>query len=209
MPEKTSSDSDPDNIRHYVRNAMYEIHGPLCARCRRCRELRDLTLDHVIPQYLANHPIEFQKHLHDMGLPPDYDVNAYYNLQLLCHFCNSQKSNRLYPPAVTLDMLRKAGKNAERVRKRVVKMRSAPRRARAILSLGDLLEHDQMSNADSDALQKAIGIIERLEIRVISIVRRRTENWVLFAGEVQHKLADLLMLSYRYSKSMEKNEYRA
>jgi 5-methylcytosine-specific restriction endonuclease McrA len=107
---------EPEALSNVVKYAIWKCNGMRCFLCRHYIVFRDSTVDHVIPKSLRNDLVAFRRHLHLLGLPYDFDVDAYYNLLPCCHLCNNRKWNRLFPPGLTLLCLWQAKKNEACVR---------------------------------------------------------------------------------------------
>jgi len=81
------------------RNAIWHVHDHKCFWRRGLLAFNEMVVDHVVPESLGDldEPARSAK-FSELGLPADYDVQAYYNLVPACHPCNGRKSDRELDP---------------------------------------------------------------------------------------------------------------
>lgn len=80
------------------RQALWEAHSKRCVYCGDPLILRDLEIDHIIPEYLAektDHMSSLEKLFRELGVPQDYDLNSADNLLPAHSHCNRKKGASL------------------------------------------------------------------------------------------------------------------
>jgi 5-methylcytosine-specific restriction endonuclease McrA len=147
------------------RFAIWQANNGFCFYCSQYVDYPDTTIDHIIPIAMAKNPIEFQRLLRSYRLPPNFDVNACYNLLPCHHHCNRQKSDRVFLRAMMLDWLRQAKTNEKRVRACICKMQRDPWRHAAIISFETVLEQETMPKSYAARLHQIIRFLKEWEIR--------------------------------------------
>ena len=60
--------------------------------CGEPLRLRDLEIDHIVPQSLEDDVAAWAHVREQQGLPDDFDINSYGNLAPACSACNGKKS---------------------------------------------------------------------------------------------------------------------
>lgn len=67
-----------------------------CAYCGDVIQLRDLEIDHILPESLQGRPEELNRLRAELGLPSDFTLSSLNNLLPSHGRCNLQKSNRVF-----------------------------------------------------------------------------------------------------------------
>ena len=96
------------------RLAFWQAYGKKCLFCTQAITLRELRLDHVVPEKVDGTewaPVRLR-----LGLPDTYDLNAFENIAAACESCNSQKRDSLAPEGILAVHVGIAKTRAERVR---------------------------------------------------------------------------------------------
>lgn len=78
------------------RIAIWMAHSKRCAYCGELIDLRDLEIDHVIPESLAKRPAEFERLKSALGLSPGFSLNNPRNYLPTHRWCNSRKTGRVF-----------------------------------------------------------------------------------------------------------------
>jgi len=78
------------------RIAIWMAHSKRCAYCGELVSLRDLEIDHVIPESLAKRPAEFERLKSELGLSPGFALNSARNYLPTHSWCNSRKTGRVF-----------------------------------------------------------------------------------------------------------------
>jgi hypothetical protein len=144
MPKKKFS--------HAERYSVWLHNQRRCWWCEVPLRLAEVTVDHVIPEFLEETPEKLSKLLSEYDLPKDFQVNGFENWLPAHSHCNSEKSTRVFKlvPAyrpVFSHLIRtsaKAKRTADAVKRNVVKDKLLVKLATAIdeneVSLTDLTD---------------------------------------------------------------------
>jgi hypothetical protein len=87
------------------RHAIFTVHGEKCYICGAPLILSTMTVDHVIPERLADTPDELSRVLIKLGRPADFDLNSYANLMPACSACNTRKSDTIWEPTPLVQLV--------------------------------------------------------------------------------------------------------
>jgi 5-methylcytosine-specific restriction endonuclease McrA len=91
------------------RASLWEAHNLKCFYCTKLIPcLKDMEVDHIVPQKYKNLPEEFEKIKEEYELQPDLDIEAYYNKVPSHNGCNLRKSGHLYEKTPTSYYLQEA-----------------------------------------------------------------------------------------------------
>src|ERR1700704_1037426 len=88
----------PSTLTPALRIGLWEAHKRRCAYCGEPLSYRELEVDHLVPQHLADSPREMRRVLGRLGLPSDFDLNDRRNLLPVHRHCNNRKSGSIYKP---------------------------------------------------------------------------------------------------------------
>jgi len=69
----------------------------MCAYCGQPLRFRDVHVDHIVPEYLANHSTDYEDVRANLGLSQDFDLQSYANLVPSCGHCNMRKLGSILP----------------------------------------------------------------------------------------------------------------
>lgn len=78
--------------------AVYSTYGQICYMCRRPIDLKNMEVDHVLPEHLLKVPTVLSHTLKQYGLPESHNLNDYGNWLPACYSCNSKKRGNLFDP---------------------------------------------------------------------------------------------------------------
>ena len=78
-------------FQYSERRAFWEAYGHACAYCGEPLRFREMHIDHIVPEYLAEKPAEWEIVRSSLGLSQDFDLRSYANLLPSCSACNSRK----------------------------------------------------------------------------------------------------------------------
>src|SRR5579859_1703924 len=81
------------------RIALWTAHSKRCAYCGDPIHLRDLEVDHILPESLGNLPHKLARLKEELGLPLEFNLNSVRNFLPSHTYCNSRKSNRVFDPS--------------------------------------------------------------------------------------------------------------
>lgn len=78
------------------RHAIYTVHGEKCHIGHEAITLREMQVDHVIPEHLREEPHRLSQVLLELGLPADFELNSYENWLPSCGRCNNEKRSQVF-----------------------------------------------------------------------------------------------------------------
>lgn len=74
------------------RYAFWHVYAKKCHYCKKELLLKEVVLDHVVPEELLDlSAADLLTKLHDLNLPPSFNINAYENIVVSCGPCNGEK----------------------------------------------------------------------------------------------------------------------
>jgi hypothetical protein len=79
--------------------ALWRAYGGKCAYCHEPTRLLDVTIDHILPEYLAEKPDELQKLIVRFNLGEDFSINNYCNWAPMHFGCNVKKNATVFESA--------------------------------------------------------------------------------------------------------------
>jgi 5-methylcytosine-specific restriction endonuclease McrA len=168
-PRKTKKRTGPEEYTgtDCQQFAVWKCTGKFCWFCSEYVSYRDSVIDHIVAKSRADNPTEFQKLLHDLELPSDFNVNGIRNLLPAHHRCNSRKNDRVLSLAAMVELLRRAKRTERRVRKQIHKMEHGHWPTEAKLIFGHALEFEAMSEERAAFLHLVIRVLENWERRIV------------------------------------------
>jgi hypothetical protein len=98
-----------------LRYALWAAHDFKCFYHNEPLRWDELCIDHIIPEYLADKPIELAFILKQVGLEPGWSLTDPPNLAPSCHTCNQRKRDKLLPPNQLMLYLHEAEAKAPEV----------------------------------------------------------------------------------------------
>ena len=137
------------NFSKAKRYALWKIHDGKCFWCGEPIRYRDVTIDHVIPESLADKPDELARIKTLYSLPNAFQINDYCNW-VPCHgTCNSSKKDKIFKasPAMVkiLEGIEKQSEGAAQIEQKVTN----DKKFDDILGrLDALVEKDAISNTE-------------------------------------------------------------
>ncbi len=137
------------NFSKAQRYALWKIHDGRCFWCGEPIRYRDVTIDHVIPESLADKPDELARIKTLFSLPDEFQINGYCNW-VPCHgTCNSSKQDKIFKasPAMVkiLEGIEKQSEEAAQIEQKVINNKQID----GILGrLDALVEKDAISNVE-------------------------------------------------------------
>jgi mRNA-degrading endonuclease RelE of RelBE toxin-antitoxin system len=108
------------------REALWDTHGRKCFHCG-CALLllREMEVEHIIPESLADDQQALAELLKRIGLDPGFDVRGFENLAPSCKLCNSRKSDSLLPDRAIVIALTDIKRKLPALEKRLQKQQVA------------------------------------------------------------------------------------
>lgn len=140
------------------RYAVFTTHGEVCYLCRKPIDMATFQVDHVIPEHLAEHPVELQAVIKSYGLPGDFELNSFENWLPSCSLCNNGKRGAIFEALpIFAVQLKKASGKAEEARALEADTRTRRQVLRAIAILETA---QQQGTLDEVVLSRLRPLIE-------------------------------------------------
>src|SRR4051812_28398651 len=96
------------------RFAVWEAFEGRCWWCDRPVYLKDMDVDHIVPESTLDDPTRLALMIVDLGLPSTFEVNDFGNWVPACKPCNMRKGAK--PPSTAPAMIRALQDNQVRAR---------------------------------------------------------------------------------------------
>lgn len=143
------------SITAVEREAILRAHAGRCAYTRELLDISNFHIDHVLPESLAENPVELKATLDKLGLSKDFDLRGWENLLPCRPGANLQKSATVFDPAHTHYFLGVAAAKKPDVVENLQQIEHRKNRGRAILLLHQCLERGELSGGEvADILQQ-------------------------------------------------------
>lgn len=137
------------------REAIWLAYDRKCAYTRQLLDISSFHLDHILPESLADDPLELSKTLLKLGLPAGFDLYDYANLAPCQPGANLQKAALVLDPAHIHFFLGVAAAKKPVVEENLARIERRKNRGRAIILLRQALERGELSPEEvADILQK-------------------------------------------------------
>lgn len=181
------------------RYAVWQANAQECYYCHEPLRLKEVNVDHFIPERLLEAPAELKERLAELNLPPTFEINSYCNWLPIHNRCNLDKGGKA-PARSMISMsilagLEKSAAEAERIAKRVTSDRKADALIGKVLAAldGQTLRVDELldalvgvktlSGADQSVLVDELAL--ELAIQVSKTRLRQIEERLL---QVPHEI---------------------
>ncbi len=79
--------------------ALWRVYDGRCAYCYEPIRLLDITIDHILPEYLEEKPKELQELITRFNLGTDFSINDYCNWAPMHFGCNTRKNADIFETA--------------------------------------------------------------------------------------------------------------
>jgi|HubBroStandDraft_6_1064221.scaffolds.fasta_scaffold135659_1 hypothetical protein len=132
----------------FERRAIWEAHGKRCAYCGQPLSFAELQIDHILPRALLKDDEQWDRIRGEQGLPAEFNLLGYENVQPSCRACNERKSAQPFPSgrtAIELGVARRTKGQIEALIKRFKKADQNDKLRFAIagaIESGHLSEHE-------------------------------------------------------------------
>lgn len=136
-----------------LREALWTAHSRKCAYTGRLLDLRDMQVDHVLPEKLTGEPDKLQKILAALGLPSDFDLSEIPNLLPSAQGVNIQKADSVDALGPTAWFLKLAETRAPKVRENVEAINRRLESGKTFILVQQLLESGKVTIQDLSRLQ--------------------------------------------------------
>lgn len=111
-----------------------------------------MTVDHIIPEYLSEHPEKLRRLRQDYEIDvnhPGFQINDFTNwVPAHPHKCNARKGSMIFPKRMTLLLLQEVQRHLGRVQREVEMLYRTRTQARHLGLLGVAIEKRQLSVKD-------------------------------------------------------------
>lgn len=161
------------------REALWLAHQKKCAYTRELLDVSSFHIDHIIPESLADKPIEFARVKTMLGIDNDFDLYGYENLLPCRAGANLQKGSIVLDEAHTHYFLGIAASKKAEVQQNLEKIEKRMSRGKALILLQQCLERGELSPSEvakiledhNDEPQKIFRLIEGLQLADASEIR--------------------------------------
>jgi hypothetical protein len=132
--------------------SLWRAYDMKCFYCGMPLDFHNLTVDHVIPEYLENNPDELARILMEYEIKkdfPDFSINDYSNwVPSDGPHCNFRKGKSIFPKAFTLFSLNRIQKNLPKVAIEIARLAKNRNETRILSQLGLALEAGETSEKE-------------------------------------------------------------
>ena len=141
--------------------ALWRAYDMECFYCERPLDFKHVTIDHVVPEYLESHPLEYQRIQSEYILEesfPRFSINDFCNwVPSDGPGCNFRKGETLLPKKVTLFYLSQVEKKLPKVAEELKRLTHNRRQGRIIGELSVALENNTIS------IQHVLEVLNQME----------------------------------------------
>ncbi|MBL0668845.1 hypothetical protein JD488_19445 [Aeromonas jandaei] len=130
------------------REALWLAHEKKCAYTRERLDISCFHIDHIIPEYLANDPAEFQRVRNILGLNENFDLHGYENLLPCRAGANLQKGSLVFDEAHAHFFLAIAKNKKKEVQITLEKIEKRKNSGKALILLQQCLERGELSPSE-------------------------------------------------------------
>src|SRR6266853_4753016 len=128
-----------------VREALWLAHERKCAYTRELLDVSGFHIDHIVPESLADDPVEFDKAKATFQLGDDFDLFGFGNLLPCKAGTNLQKGALVLEPSRIHYFLGIAASKKPEVEKQLLRIEKRQSGGRALILLQQLLERGELS----------------------------------------------------------------
>jgi hypothetical protein len=155
MPEIQNSKKEYRKYQFMAeqREALWLAWDKKCFYCRRLLSFKQMTIDHVVPEWLEYHAEDFNNFLQDCPVTtifPNFQVNDYCNwVPAHGSGCNFDKGEDILPPEFIILCLHRVKKNLPKVSKELAKLKVSKRVSRTLADLETHIERRVISEKEA------------------------------------------------------------
>ncbi len=199
------------------RYALWRSFDMKCFYCWRPIDIRDVEIDHVLPQSLEANPAQLSEVEQEYEIRetfPDFSINGLTNLVPSCGAnCNGRKGDRLLPKPVTLFYLSLVHRHLPKVQKELTRLARRARKSKVFGDMGVALESgtitvsevlEFLENFEFECIRDkpliitfGLVVAETLEMR--GIPSEAVIPYPPFCDQLEIELDDILRDSTSYS----------
>jgi len=150
---------------------------------------RDVQIDHVFPERLAEKP-ELDEIKKSYGLGTEFDVNCYENWVTSHQGCNLRKRAELLPnSSSTLFVVGQVQARANKLRKYQTEFEKNRKRERVLSLLRAAVDAGSVTEADIKELISGLPTAPRANDKATATVIKLDEKWSIVPGSPLHQAA--------------------
>ena len=131
------------------RYALWRAYDGRCFHCEKPLDFRDMTIDHVIPEWLVEEPERLRQVRQDYEIDenfPDFQINDFTNwVPAHSRRCNVRKGPQVFPKKIILLLLQDVQQHLHKVREELESLSQGRTRAHLFGSLGTAIENKRLS----------------------------------------------------------------
>lgn len=142
------------------REAIWNAYSRRCFYGKEPLAIKDVEVDHVVPEELLNDSLRKAAVFKDYGLSSAFDIRGYGNLVPTCSECNGLKRNNLIPADKMVLYLMRTQVNAERIEKEVAVKEKGQALGPLLRSIQHSLDKGLFSSSEFESALRAANIIE-------------------------------------------------
>lgn len=161
------------------REALWLAHQKKCAYTRELLDFSSFHIDHILPESLADEPIELERVKTRLRLNKDFDLYGYENLLPCRAGPNLQKGSLVLDDAHTHFFLGIAASKRAEVQRNLEKLEKRKNRGKALILLQQCLERNELSPSEvakiledhNDQPQDIFRLLESLQFADATEIR--------------------------------------
>jgi len=143
------------------RDALWKAYDGRCFYCERPVDFPDMTIDHIIPEWLIEHPDKLRQLRQEYEIDVEFtsfQINDFANW-VPTHFrkCNIRKGREVFPKRLTLLLLNEAQRHLSRVRQELEALSRKRSKGHLFGSLSAAIENKHIT------VQEVRGFMDEIE----------------------------------------------
>ena len=131
------------------RYALWRAYDGRCSHCEMPLDFQDMTIDHVVPEWLAENPEQLRQVRQDYEIDenfPGFQINDFTNwVPAHSRKCNVRKGSQVLPKKMTLFLLWDVQRHLHKVREELEALSQGRTRARLFGSLSSPIENEHLT----------------------------------------------------------------
>jgi hypothetical protein len=131
------------------RYALWRAYDGRCFYCEKPLDFQDMTVDHIIPEWLIEHSEKLQQLRQEYEIDaefPGFQINDYGNwVPAHPRKCNARKGSEIFPKRTTLLLLQEVQRRLGKVRQEVEMLSRKRSKARLFGSLSAAIENKHLT----------------------------------------------------------------
>ena len=131
------------------RYALWKAYDGRCFYCEKPIDFQEMTVDHVIPERLIEHPDEMKQLIQEYEIDeifPGFQINDFANwVPAHLRKCNTRKGTEIFPKKMTLLLLQEVQRHLYKVRQELEALSRKRTTAHLFGSLSALIENNHLT----------------------------------------------------------------